>query len=170
MTTPADDEQPEGAEPADIHLAFDTPFGVFTEIDDLPPVVRDFLKANLASLSMPDVLREKLAEVLEIDLAAEVGETAVDEEPEAVSATEHHRQRLWRMLDVAFPTEPHLWRAAESLFTLSAVNPDQPDDEAGREAVLTAVRHLEHHAGLALSRLSPTEQLVSEFRDQMTDL
>lgn len=166
MTTPADDQQPEsddeGQNPT---YRFLTPNGVFADIADLPPAMRAMLAQSLDSIDLPEELRA----VLEAGLASAAAHDT-DMLFNASAAREAHREQVWGVLDTAFPTDPHLWQAGEALFTLSASNPDEIDDETRRVVLATMALHLQRHAALTSSAASPVDQLVAKFRQQMGDL
>jgi len=166
MTTPADDHDDAQDEP---QIGFVTPFGAFSSADDLPPQIRQHLEESLASL--PEPLRNVFARILGVDTADEpTPDTTGVVGPHGPGCTCDHREYLWDILDRAFPTEPHLWQAAAAIFTLSSTNPDTLDDAERRAALDTATLHLQRHAALHTPPLSPTEQLVTKFREQMDDM
>lgn len=162
MNTPADnDGAEERAEPT-IGFAFQTPFGLFTDAADIPPEMREFIIANvLTSETLTLPVREALAESLGVSL-----DDAIQSPPTSL-ASEAHREQLWDLLDQAFPAEPHLWSAAEALFTLSAVNPESVDASRRDAALETATRHLKRYASIQTPAQDPTEQLVRDFREQL---
>lgn len=166
MTTPADGQQPEDDEEReDPTIRFLTPNGVFDDIADLPPSVRTMLAQSLDSVDLPDELRA----VLEAGLAT-AAERDSDLLFDASAGRDAHREQVWGILDTAFPNEPHLWQAGEALFTLSASNPDEVDDETRRIALTTMALHLQRHAALTSTANNPVDQLVAKFRQQMGNL
>ena len=166
MTTPADDSQPENADEGEnATYRFLTPSGVFADIADLPPAMRAMLARSLDSVDLPEELRA----VLEAGLASAAAHDS-DSLFDVSAARDAHREQVWNILDTSFPTDPHLWRAGEALFTLSASNPDDVDDETRRIALATMALHLQRHAVLTSSAASPVDQLVAKFRQQMGNL
>lgn len=166
MTTPADDQLPEND--SDRHgpaYRFLTPSGTFDDISDLPPDLRAMLAQSLDSADLPDELRTALAAGL--GAAAEHGPEGLFD---ASAALDVHREHVWGILDTAFPQDPHLWQAGEALFTLSASNPAEVDDETRRIALAAMALHLQRHASLTSSTASPVDQLVAKFRQQMGNL
>lgn len=181
MATPAEDEPQPNSE-GQFHFQFHTPFGTYDDIDDLPQEARAFVIENLASLGLPDAARAFLENALNsrarrrprhaakapaLD-AAEPAELLDDHLP-GCTCEQDHRTQLWGILDTAFPRDPHLWRAGEALFALSAANPVQGDLEQQRAAAETAARHLEHHAARLTPAAppSPAEELIERFRRQL---
>jgi hypothetical protein len=171
MSAPDDTTQPgETGEPKR-DMGFNTPFGVFESVDDLTPEARAFMVQVLHTAVMPPKLRAALA--------AALGEAIPDgldttEEPiehgahaDGCTCAEIHRENVWEMLDTAFPTDPHLWRAGEALFTLSAVNPTEASLRTRRAALEDATLHLQHSSMKLGAAKSPFEQLIDDFRDQL---
>jgi hypothetical protein len=171
MTTPADNPDAEKDETTPLFV-FKTPFGFFTAADDLPAQARGFLTELVDNPGLPPLMREALAAALSSPVAAETTEA---EQPShgphgpGCTCTEDHRDRVWQILDLAFPRDPHLWQAMEALFELSAQNPVDLDEDERRAALETAVLHLERHVSLTTPE-SPTEQLISRFRREMGEL
>lgn len=136
-------------------FAFHTPSGVFASTDDLPPEARRALLSSIDQLPIPDVVRDALREQLE----RHADETAPD-----AAARPLTREQIWAVLDAAFPREPHLWQAGEMLLGASS----QPADTQA-VALELAIEHIQRHQKLAgrTATLSPTEQLIQDFRAQI---
>lgn len=167
MRTPADDELPEPGSNEDGQTAyrFLTRFGSFKRISDLPPTLRALLEESLGSEEIPAELRA----LLEAELAA--GEDLREQDSQARRESfESYREQIWDILDSAFPTDPHLWQAAAALFTLSPSNPEELDAEMRAVALTTIGLHLQRHAKLTIPTVSPVDQLVEKFRQQMDDI
>lgn len=172
MTTPADDE-PET--PRRFMLQFHTPFGTYNDLDDLPPEARAFIAEHLDALDLPAEARAHLEAELRPSQPRRPRHAAESGTPEAEAAghepgcehDEEHRLQVWSILDTAFGSEPHLWRAGEVLFALSATNPRPLDEGARVAAIAEATQHLEHHAARPAPSLSPADELVERFRQQL---
>lgn len=79
-----------------------------------------------------------------------------------------HHANVWPLLDVAFPNDPHLWRAAEQLFLLSTLNPADVTASDRTAVIEGAQRHLQRAETLtASSTVSPTDAIVERFRSQL---
>lgn len=176
MTTPADNPDADNAEEPQVHFAFafQTPFGVFTDPDDLPPDARSLLARNLAAGALPPELHALLAKALKLDETQT--ETAPADAPTSgphgpgCTCTHSYRVQIWDILDGAFPNDPHLWQAGEALFMLSAANPRQIGDENRRAALEAAAVHLQRQASLMAPSASPMEQIIAKFREQLGDI
>lgn len=182
MTTPADDGS-EAPLPGRFEFQFSTPFGTYNSIDDLPPHARAFVIENLDGLGLSDAERDALAAHLQLRGRRQARHArAADESTPAVTDNGHlpgctceqdHRDQVWSMLDTAFPNEPHLWRAGEALFTLSAANPHRVSSSERQTAARQAARHLEHHAARlapAAPSMSPADEIVGRFREELGGL
>lgn len=189
------DEESAAATEHVIRIAIQTPHGTEeVAVNDVPDEVRNALIEGLRSGDMPEEVRIALSKALEVDLAdlPDAAEVSVGEAPGADgdSATsyaatddadkapldahatgcdcaERHREHVWRILDAAFPQEPHLWKAMEALFEISSVNPHELNDEARRTALNEAALHIKRHTELTAPPLSPVEQMVEQFRKEM---
>jgi hypothetical protein len=192
---PAEDDNEPSVRVAVVRIAIPTPFGTtVVDVADLPAEVREMLIENIRSGDMPDVMRDALCKALDIDPnnlpePAHVTESEPDtaagdanaaQEPVSnpdkapqdghapgCNCAEQHRENVWRILDAAFPQEPHLWKATESLFELSALNPHEISDSARRAALNDAALHIKRHTDLAAPPLSPLEQMVEKFRIEL---
>lgn len=84
------------------------------------PALLDMMSQVLAQAdSMPRKMRETIAAELGLDLETIIAEVAVID-PDVAAAQAAHADALvqiWDILDEAFPNEPHLWNAGESLLT-----------------------------------------------------
>lgn len=162
MTTPDEHDGPDEESQPKIHLAFQTPVGFFSEGADLPPEIREALVSQfLADDSIPVEIREALSESLGVTI--EEAKRA----PHVSLAIQAHREQLWDLLDSAFPNDPHLWNAGEALFTMSAKNPATVDDDGRLAALESANHHLRRHAARLSPEVSPQDQLIADFREQM---
>ncbi|MCI4659670.1 hypothetical protein [Cryobacterium zhongshanensis] len=160
-----------------VHITVQTPFGSEdVAVADLPEPMRAMLIENIRSGDMPDVMRNALCKALGID-PDDLPEPAVtadsDTDPDKAPADGHapgcdcaerYRKHVWGILDDAFPQEPHLWKAMESLFELSAINPREINDEARRTALAEAATHIQHQTELTGPPLSSMEQMIRDFR------
>jgi hypothetical protein len=181
MYTPAD--EPDAPREGRFRFHFQTPFGTFTDVDDLPQDARAFVVEHIDALGLSDEVRAHLEQKLQVrgPKHAAPAPSPVGDVPEGdadapgqhapgCTCDDDHRTQVWSILDQAFPTSPHLWRAGEALFALSAVHP-RPTDTAGQiDALQDATRHLEHHAAAIAPPLSPADQLVERFRKEMGGL
>jgi hypothetical protein len=167
MTTPADHPSDESNDDASPDFAIATPFGIFTDADDLPPQLRDALLRAVETNEIPDELRAILRTVLNADATTSSDEAAVGPHGPGCTCEKSHREQLWNLLDAAFPDDPHLWQAAESLFTLSAHNPAELDEESRRASIELATLHLQRHADLTAPAETPIDQIVTKFRREM---
>lgn len=179
MTENTSHEEPETNEPT-VLFGIQTPLGKM-EIDpsDLPEGLRNALLKGLEAHHIPERVRATFAKML--DPGAPAGEGTDtgegDDDPEKMPAgsqefdcscaADSHREQVWDIVDTTFPNEPHLWNAMESLFRLSAVNPEKLTDEARLATIRTATLHLNRHIEVSSSPLSHEEQLVADFRKQL---
>lgn len=183
MAENTEPSEPEAIAETSVAFGFTTPAGML-RVDhpsDLPREVRDLMLQNIRNAEgMPEEIRAVFIDALTGD-----GDQAAPEDspvvPDAVAGEDapvdgheagcdcstRHRQDLWALLDSAFPDDPHLWQAAEALFSISEKNPQEIDDTIRREALEKASLHIQHRAELAAPVLSPVEQIIAAFRDQM---
>lgn len=168
MTTPADNQNEDNTDEPTMAFVVKTPFGTFTAADDLPPELRNGLIQMLEDDEMPPVLRTMLASALGVtNTPGAAPVMPADGHATGCNCAELHRENVWGILDRAFPAEPHLWQAMEALFTLSAVNPTEIDQETRRAQLEAATLHLQRHATLNASPQSPIDQLITKFREQL---
>jgi hypothetical protein len=177
-----------------IRFAVQTPFGARgVNLADLPEELRDALAQSLHGADLPTELRVALGKALGVDLA-DLPESTQDgtegpasvtpgaESTEGAEGTENaaqdahapgcncaelHREHVWDILDTAFPTDPHLWQAMEALFAISAANPQEIDDATRRSALSLATLHIQRSTALTVPPLSPMEQMLAEFRNEL---
>lgn len=170
MTTPPEDPDsaPDESVPS---IAIQTPFGVFTSADDIPPELRSALVDSLDAPGLPAPIRAALVKLLDIDESdiADHADAHTAHQP-GCSCAETHREEVWRILDAAYPNDPHLWVAMHELFMISASNPVPIGDQARRESLVKATAHLQQRIRALSPVESPLDELVSKFRDQLGGL
>jgi hypothetical protein len=162
-----------------VRFAVETPSGT-EEIAaaDIPEPLREAMVQSLLNGTTPVALRAPIADALGIDLAEIASSAAATAEsadgsvrdahaPGCACATDQYRAGVWGILDSAFPTDPHLWRAMEALFAISEGNPEVVDDEDRRDALELAMLHIQHRSALIAPPLSPVDQLIADFRSQL---
>lgn len=148
-------------------FGFQTPFGIVHDPDDLPPEAREALIETYRHGDLPGPVRAALGKALRIGRHAASTPAPVIAPQNSLQDVAEHRQALWGILDSAFPNDPHLWSAGEALFTLSAEQPTTADESQKRAALEDATRHLQHHAARFAAPLSPVDQMVEAFREQL---
>ena len=180
-TNEAAEEQTEGQTAADSvgdeqisvsKISIMTPMGP-VPVSALP---RELLDSLLESL--PELEEHGVPEDVRVQFENEVREAIAHAElnPEGVSSledlfpAEHDgtspRQRIWDLLDEAFPNDPHLWNAAEALFMASEIGP-VADEHARFHTLEAAHAHLDRRMEQFAAPSNPIDELLAQFRDQM---
>lgn len=173
-------EAPEGVEDVITRIGVMTPMGPLP-LSALPRELLLSIKGGidsdeLDSLGVPEEARAQFLKELDEAIEGADEESASDvfhQQEEAFAAAtaprEGQRERLWAILDEAFPNDPHLWSAAEALFMASELGPDM--DDHGRFHVLEAAHaHLDRRIALLSAQAEqadPIESLLAQFRDEM---
>lgn len=179
MTENTSHEASENNEPT-VLFGIQTPLGkVEVKPSDLPEVLRHAITESLERQDMPKELREAFTKALNTATPeaqdSDTGEANGASEPATADSTVHecscaadsHREQVWDIIDTAFPDDPHLWNAMESLFKLSAANPVKLTAEARTTVIDEAILHLGRQVNVATSPLSHEEQLVADFRKEL---
>lgn len=86
---------------------------------------------------------------------------------ESTEVASPHLKSLQRILHRAFPSAPHLREACAELFLVSDLNPDPIDDDTRTRALESAATHLREYTELLRQPLSPQDQLIADFRQQL---